>query len=153
IWRLRESKLNGSAMAMIRLVYDAMFRSLWLRAVASDEQVELASQDELNWLRIPVRNDIKRAYFGGAAEDPTKAAELNKVFGKDLWETFSISPHSGPLPLPRRFTFNEVKPHYTEQELAQALSTATEALLFCSVLLFKSIGAHEESKDTVTMRN
>jgi hypothetical protein len=38
VWRLRESKLNGSAAAMIRLVYDAMFRSLWFNAVATDEQ-------------------------------------------------------------------------------------------------------------------
>src|SRR5262249_1861794 len=28
VWRLRASKLNGSALAMIRLVWDAMFRTL-----------------------------------------------------------------------------------------------------------------------------
>jgi hypothetical protein len=151
IWRLRESKLNGSALAMIRLVYDAMFRALWINAVATDEQVELAGDDELNWLRIPVRNDIKRVYFG-KLEDPKKAAELDKVFGKELWKILSSYTHSGARQLARRFSFDEVKPSYTDHELAQAFSAATEALLFCSVLLLNSLHLHEEADDTVTMR-
>jgi hypothetical protein len=153
IWLLRARNLNGSALAMVRLVYDAMFRALWLRAVATEDQVEQASRDELNWLRIPVRDDIKRVYFG-TPEDPKKAAELDKLFDafKQLWKILSSYTHSGALQLARRFTFDEVKPSYTEHEIAQALSAATEVLLFCSVLLFKSIDAHEEADDTVTMR-
>ena len=153
IWLLHSRKLNGSAMAMIRLVYDAMFRALWLNACAKAEQIEQAAQDELNWLRIPVRDDIKRAYFGGAVEDPAKAAELDKVFGKEIWKTLSSYTHSGSLQLTRRFTFNQVQPHYTDHELAQAFSRATDTLMFCSVLLLKSLGAHEEADDTVTIRN
>ena len=153
IWLLHSRKLNGSAMAMIRLVYDAMFRALWLNECAKAEQVEQAAEDELNWLRIPVREDIKRAYFGDAVEDPAKAAELDKVFGKEIWKTLSSYTHSGSLQLTRRFTFNQVQPHYTDHELAQAFSRATDTLMFCSVLLLKSLGAHEEADDTVTMRN
>ena len=59
-----------------------MFRALWLNACARAEQIEQAAEDELNWLRIPVRDDIKRAYFGGAVEDPAKAAELDEVLAK-----------------------------------------------------------------------
>ncbi len=153
IWLLHSRKLNGSAMAMIRLVYDAMFRALWLNACAKAEQIEQAAEDELNWLRIPVRDDIKRAYFGGVVEDPAKAAELDKVFGKEIWKTLSSYTHSGSLQLTRRFTFNQVQPHYTDHELAQAFSRATDTLMFCSVLLLKSLGAHEEADDTVTIRN
>jgi hypothetical protein len=152
IWLLRERNLNGSAMAMIRLVHDAMFRALWLNAVATDEQVEQVSNDELDWLRIPVRNDIKRIYFG-TVEDQQKAAQLDKIFGKELWKILSDYTHSGRRQLARRFTFNEVKPSYTEHELAQALSAATEALLFCSVLLLKSLNLHDEADYTITMRN
>jgi hypothetical protein len=153
IWRLRESKLNGSVLAMIRLVWDAMFRALWINAVATDEQVEQASRDELDWRRIPVRNDIKRVYFG-TPQDPERIAELDRVFGefKKLWKILSSYTHSGALQLARRFSFDEVKPSYTEHELAQALSAATEALLFCSVLLLKSLHLHEEADETVTMR-
>ena len=87
IWRLRESELNGSALAMIRLVWDAMFHAVWLRAVATDEQVEQASRDELSFRMDKVRDDIKRVYFG-MPEDPKKAAELDMVFGefKMVWK-------------------------------------------------------------------
>jgi hypothetical protein len=153
IWRLREAKLNGSVLAMIRLVWDAMFRALWLNAVATDEHVEQASNDELDWRRIPVRNDIKRVYFG-TPEDPEKVTELDKAFNefKELWKILPSYTHSGALQLTRRFTFDEVKPSYTEHEIAQALGAATEALLFCSVLLFKSLHLHKEADDTVAMR-
>jgi hypothetical protein len=60
IWLLRARNLNGSALAMVRLVYDAMFRALWLRAVATEEQVEQASRDELNWLRIQLHRIFQR---------------------------------------------------------------------------------------------
>ena len=153
VWHLRASKLNGSALAMIRLVWDTMFRSLWLKAVATDEQVELASNDDLDWRRISLRNDIKRVYF--APDDPQRVAQLDKIFDdfKELWKILSDYTHSGARQLSRRFTFDEVKPSYTEHELAQALSAATEALLFCSVLLLKSLHLHQEADDTVTMRN
>jgi hypothetical protein len=152
IWRLQESELNGSALAMIRLMWDAMFRALWFHAVATDEQVELASRDELDW-RIPVRDDIKRAYFG-TPEDPKEVAELDRVFNqfKELCKILNSYTHTGGLQLARRFTFDQVKPCYTERELAEALSGATEILLFCFVLLLKRIGAHEEADETVTIR-
>jgi hypothetical protein len=154
VWLLRERDMNGSALAMIRLVWDSMFRSLWLNAVATDEQVEQASNnDELDWRRIQVRKDIKRVYF--APDNPERAAALDKIFDdfKELLKILSDYTHSGARQLGRRFSFDEVKPSYTEHELAQALSAATEALLFCSVLLLKSLKLHDETDETVEMRN
>jgi len=152
IWLLSERNLSGSALAMVRLVWDAMFRALWLNACATDEQVEkAASPKDLEWREISVRNDIRRIYFG---EDPKNAAELDKLFDefKELWKILSSYTHSGARQLGRRFTFDQVKPNYTEHELAQALSASTEALLFCGVLLLKSLHLHEEADETVTMR-
>jgi hypothetical protein len=153
IWLLRERNLNGSALAMVRLVWDAMLRALWLSACANDEQVEQASRDELMFPMGDVRDDIKRIYFG-APEDPEKVARLDKMFNelKELWKILCSYTHSGALQVTRRFIFDEVKPSYTEHEIAQALSAATEALLFSSVLLFKSLKLEEETDDTITMR-
>src|SRR5262245_49887751 len=77
IWLLRERELNGAALAVMRLEYDAVLRALWLRAVATEEQLEQARRDELNWLRISIRHDIRRVYFG-TLEDPNWAAKLDK---------------------------------------------------------------------------
>jgi hypothetical protein len=154
IWLLRERNLNGSALAMVRLVWDAMLRALWLNLVASDEDVEQAISKDEFWRGIPVRNDIKRVYFG-TPEDPKEVTALDKVFNefKELSKILSDYTHSGVRQLGRRFTSDEVKPRYTEHEIAQALSAATEALLFCSLLLFKSLHLDKEADDTVAMRN
>jgi Family of unknown function (DUF6988) len=69
IWLLTEHKLNGSAFALVRTVFDAMLRALWINAVATPEQIEQASRDELNWQRIQVRDDVQHAYFSAAPED------------------------------------------------------------------------------------
>jgi uncharacterized protein DUF6988 len=149
---LRERELTGAALAIIRLLYDAMFRALWIRAVATEEQVEQASREELNWLRIRIRDDIKRAYFG-TPEDPKKAAKLDNLFDslEQLWKVLCSYTHSGALQLSRRFTFDQVKPDYSPREIAEALNSATIGLLFCLHLLFRSMGAHNEAEETVTM--
>jgi len=153
IWRLRESALNGSALAMVRLVWDAMLRAVWLNACATDEQVEQASRDELMFPMGDVRGDIKRIYFG-TPEDAENAAKLDKMFDNlaKTWKILCSYTHSGALQLTRRFTFDQVKPSYTEHEIAQALSAATAALLFSFVFLFKSLKLDEETDDTITMR-
>jgi hypothetical protein len=154
IWLVHERKLDGSAVAMIRLVFEAMFRALWLNAVASDQQVEQAAEDKLDWLRIKVRDDIKRVYFGTPA-DPVRAETLDQLFKSiaEVWKILHSYTHSGARQLTRRFTFDEVKPNYTEQELAQALSAPTAILLLGSRLFFGSIGAHQEAEDTAAMRD
>src|SRR5438067_2523848 len=48
IWRLREFNLNGSALALVRSVFfDAMVRGWWINKVATNEQIEQASRDEV----------------------------------------------------------------------------------------------------------
>jgi len=152
IWLLRESNVNGSAMAMIRLVWDAMFRAVWFDGFATNEQVELAAHDELDWQHISVRNDIKRGRFG-TIQDSEKAAKLDKVFGKEFWKIPNSYTHTGRRQLARRFSYDQVKPSYTEHELAQGLSAATEALLSCFVVLLKNLQWHEEADEIALMYN
>jgi hypothetical protein len=93
-------------------------------------------------------------YFG-TPKNPVKVEILEKLFKSlaEVWKALNSYTHSGALQLTRRFTFDEVKPNYTEHELAQALSAATAILLLCSVLLLKTMGAHQEADDTVAMRD
>jgi hypothetical protein len=101
-----------------------------------------------------VRADIKLVYFG-TPQDPEKAETLDQLFKSldEVWKILCSYTHSGARQLTRRFTFDEVKPNYTEHEITQALSAATAILLLGSVVFFGSIGAHQEADDTVAMRN
>jgi hypothetical protein len=79
IWHLTKSKLNGSAFAMVRLVFDTMFRALWINKVATEQQIEQASRDELQFPPMrDLRDDIKQGYFSNR---PLEEAQL---FGKIL---------------------------------------------------------------------
>jgi len=66
IWLLTEHKLNGSAFALVRTVFDAMLRALWINAVATPDQIEQASRDEFRAAgtiakkRIPTQACISR---------------------------------------------------------------------------------------------
>ena len=94
IWLLRERELFGSAFALVRPLYDIMFRALWIGAKATDEQVEEASRDELDWQRIKLFDDIKQAYFG---ERTLNDAELAQSADKLFQDMSLISPKISPI--------------------------------------------------------
>ena len=54
IWLLKDAELYGSASALVRPVFDAWLRALWINAIATPEQVEQASRshDELRFPNI-----------------------------------------------------------------------------------------------------
>jgi hypothetical protein len=151
IWLLSESGLDGSALAMVRLVWDPYLRALWINKVATEQQIEQASRDELNWLRIPVRDDIKKAY--GDHSDPEQMEKLDEFLQrvKEVWQAMSSYTHSGGLQIGRQFTGDEVKPKYSEGAIAEALNLATLALLLLLQMFFVSMECYEEVKEVLTL--
>jgi hypothetical protein len=71
IWLLKDAKLYGAAFALVRPVFDAWLRALWIIAFATTEEIERASRDEL---RFPPMDkmlaNIRQVYFGHAKQDP-----------------------------------------------------------------------------------
>ena len=64
IWILSKLGLNGSAFALLRAVFEAYCRALWINKVATAEQIEEASRDELRFPKMQKMHDeIKQAYF------------------------------------------------------------------------------------------
>lgn len=140
---LAKSQLYGSAFAFVRLVWDAMLRALWINKVADPEQIEQASRDELKWRMDQVHIDVKQSYFGYTQKDDvTLAEQADECFErvKEVWKAGCSYTHSGALQLARRFTFDEMKPNYTEHEIVEALRLATMAHLFLLPALLLSMG-------------
>src|SRR5262245_34377485 len=116
IWLLRERELFGSAFALVRPLYDIMFRALWIGAKATDEQVEQASRDELDWRQIRLFDEIKEAYFGQQALKDAELAQLADKFFQEqrkLMKVLHSYTHPGVRQLGRRFTAYQVKPNYS----------------------------------------
>lgn len=130
IWLLRKSKLTGSAFALVRPVLDILFRALWINAVATEQQIEQASRDELYFPPMhEMRDDIKERYSDKS--DPEQAELFDTLLQrlKKAWKTMSSYTHPGGNQITSRFTFDEVKPNYSEGEIACGLNLATFALL------------------------
>jgi hypothetical protein len=158
IWLLSESGLNGSALALVRLILDPYLRALWINKVATAEQIEQASRDELKFPNMPkMRADIKKAYFGASAskdaELTERAEQVDRFFQlvEEAWTTSCSYTHSGGLQIGRRFTGDELKPKYSEGAIAEALNLATVALMLLLQMFFVSMECYEEVKEIQTL--
>jgi hypothetical protein len=152
IWQLHKSGLNGSALAMVRLVWDPYLRALWINKVATEQQIEQASRDEFTFPPMrQIREDIKQAY--GDASDPEQMKKLDEFLQrvKEAWEAMCSYTHSGGLQIGRRFTFDEVKPKYSEGAISEGLNLATLALLLLVQMFFVSMKCYEEVKEVLTL--
>jgi hypothetical protein len=98
-----------------------------------------------------MREDIKQAY--GDASDPEQMEKLDEFLQrvKEAWEAMCSYTHSGGLQIDRRFTFDEVKPKYSEGEIAEALNMATVALMLLLQMFFVSMACYEEVKELLTL--
>jgi hypothetical protein len=151
IWVLTERRLNGSAFAMVRPVFDTMYRAFWINKVATEQEIEQAIDDELGFPIDKILKEIKQGYF---SDRPPEEAEL---FGeilqtlRDAWGAMCSFTHSGALPIRRRFTGDELKPNYSEGAIAEALSLVTVALLLLMHTFFVSMRWPKEAEETGTM--
>jgi hypothetical protein len=160
IWLLTASELNGSALALVRPIYESYLRALWINKVATAEEIEKASRDELRFKKVSeLIADIKQAYFGTPAvndAEVAKRAELADSFFESFGETLKTLhsyTHPGGLQIVRRLTGDEVKPNYSEGERAEALFAATWVLLMLVRIFFASMGRKDEALKTRTLDN
>jgi len=151
IWLLAKCRLNGSAFAMVRLVYDAMLRAFWINKVATEQQIEQATRDELGFPIEKICDEVKRDYFSDRPPDEALLFDnfLQRI--KEAWGPMCSYTHSGELQLAGRFTDDELKPNYSEGEIAEALNLVTVALLLLMHTFFVSMGCHKDAEETGTM--
>jgi hypothetical protein len=152
IWLLTGSKLNGSAFALVRPVFDTMLRALWINKVATEQQIEQAIQDELGFPIEKICNEIKQGYF---SDRPLEEAQLfDKILQfivKEAWGPMCSYTHSGALPICRRFTGDELKLNYPDAAIAEALNLVTIALLLLLHVFFVSMNCQTEDQETQTL--
>jgi len=169
IWLLKDAELYGSAFALVRPVFDAWLRALWINAIATPEQIEKASRSH-DELRFPSIDDmlvaIRPIYFGHAEKDAEFTQIVDKFFywltGQDpndktapratsLWKVLHGYSHPGARPLARLFTGGQVKQRYSEWDIAQCLNLPTIALIFLMRPFFISMGKQAEADEVLVL--
>jgi hypothetical protein len=163
IWLLKDGELYGSAFALVRPVFDAWLRALWINAVAAPEEIEKASSDKLRFPSIDEMLDaIRPMYFGHAEKDAELTLIVDKLFywltGQDpndktaprvtsLWKVLHSYTHPGARQLARLFTGGQVKQSYSDWHIAQALNLPTIALILLMGPFFISMGKQAEADE------
>jgi hypothetical protein len=143
IWCLQERRLTGAAFALLRPLIETMLRALWVnKRVITEAQAMRAWRDK----RIFPKMDDMRGQISESYEHEGTFKKLGNA-----WSAMCSYTHSGGRQISRRFTGHEVKASYRDIEIAQALNSATLALLLLSGIFFNHIGCPWEAQQTLAL--
>jgi uncharacterized protein DUF6988 len=159
IWLLTKSGLSGSAFAIIRLLFDVMLRAYWINGIATEQQIEKATRDDLKFPPMPqMREDIKEHYGPDKSdlEEPEDLEDLEQWHQffrtiNEVWQYLNSFTHSGGLQLERRFTGNDLEPNYSDRDIAHALNLSSAALLILVHMFFHFMGYDKEAHEVMTL--
>lgn len=134
ITELVKIECYGSACALVRPLYEAAARGMWIMFCAtSQEVVTIYTQDD----HYLLRNTEQLVKSVEARIGPT--ANLLS-FDNRLWKTLNSYTHSGLAQLGRR-GYRGAKDHgYGERTIVEALDNSTSILLLLFQLYFRKLG-------------
>jgi hypothetical protein len=137
---LMRSQLYGSAMALVRLVFEAMIRAHWVAAgtCASDAQVDqIAENDNFTF---PKMHSMAEAVDVAYSDPNGERIAFFSQIKKDAWTAMNSYTHSGLLQLARQFTGDRVEAKYPEQDLVSGLNASRASILLLGYLVARHTG-------------
>ena len=117
--------LYGSAFALMRLLFEAYIRGIWLHRCASDSDLELFKAEKLAKKVLTFIQEIERI-------DGFEKGVLSNVKLKS-WSAMNSYTHSGFMQIARRNTESTIEPNYSEDEILEALNFANAMGLLSAI--------------------
>jgi hypothetical protein len=139
----REHPAEASAFALVRSVFEAYVRGLWLATCAIDEEAHAFSKDVLRPKMRPMLNGIGKAVSGG-----TKG--LEQSYGAN-WDSMCAYAHTGAHQVQRWNTGDPIEPKYTEAEVCEILRYTGELALMAGAAL-ASIAEKDKAEGAILER-
>ena len=132
--------LFGSAFALVRLLFEAYIRGIWLHRCASDPELELFKAEKLDKKFGTFIEEIERieGFEAGVLSD-TKLKS---------WRAMNSYTHSGFIQIVRRNTASTIEPNYTEDEILEALNFVN-AIGLLSALEISHLARSEELANSI----
>ena len=106
--------LVGSAFALVRVVFEAYIRGLWIDRCATEEQLGRFEKDRLNIIFGEMINAVEQT-------DGFDAQILSQA-KKSWWSPMNSFTHSGFAAVSRRVVENEICAKYEDSEVCEALN-------------------------------
>ncbi|PHQ25703.1 hypothetical protein CLH62_08845 [Marinobacter guineae] len=110
---LARGKIYGSAFALVRSVFEAFVRGVWLRHCATDSEILKYQSDKLNLNFGHLVTAVEAVPgFGDGVLSGLKA---------NSWSAMNSYTHGGALQSGRRFSGNSVEPNYEAEEIEEVI--------------------------------
>jgi hypothetical protein len=140
---LIRNKLYGPALALVRVVFEAMLRAHWVARCATPAQVDQVAEDDD--FKFPKMDDLVTA-VDLAFSDPTdQPLTFFRQAKTGAWKATNSYTHSGLRQLARQFREGHIEANYQPEDLVEALHAATSSVLLLGYLLAKSTGRVAEA--------
>jgi len=110
------NKVYGSAFALVRLLFEAYIRGLWLNYCASDKEINKFKKGKLDKKFDQLIKDIENidGYNVGVLSKAKQAG----------WKVMNSFTHSGFNQVVRRNTNSTIEPNYPVEEVEEAINFA-----------------------------
>lgn len=117
--------LYGSAFALVRLLFEAYVRGIWLHGCASNSDIERFKAGKLNKTFSALIQEVEG--LDGFNIGALSAAKST------AWRAMNSYTHSGYFQVVRRNTETTIEPNYTEDEIMEVLNFANAVGLLSAV--------------------
>ena len=110
------NKLVGSAFSLVRLIFEAYIRGLWLGRCASEQEIEKYKKNKLEKTFATLIQEIEQ--IEGFHEGVLSKAKVAS------WNSMNSYTHSGYLQSVRRNKTDTIEPNYDTEEVIEVLGFA-----------------------------
>jgi hypothetical protein len=140
---LMRSGLHGSALALVRLVFEAMIRAHWIAKCATDAQVEEAAEND--GFKFPKMDDMAKAVDEAFSDPNGEPLTFFQQAKRDAWKATNSYTHSGLLQLARQFRDGRIEASYPKEDLISGLNACTSSVLLIGYLVARITGQEAEA--------
>lgn len=135
ICQLLKCRVNGSAFALVRLIFESFVRGVWLKNCATESQLKKFETDKLNlhfWELLEAIESL----------ESFRSGMLGRL-KEQAWTAMNSFTHTGFQQASRRFGKELIEPTYTDAEVIEVLKISGSFAL----LSFQQIAAEGNRLD------
>ena len=140
---LMRNGLYGSALAIVRLMFEAMIRAHWVAKCASNSQVDKIAENDN--FPFPNMTDLTKAVDQAFSDPKEKLLTFFQQAKEDAWEATNSYTHSGLLQLARQFSGDRIEARYADEDLLSAASASTASVLMLGYLIARITSREKEA--------
>ncbi len=113
---LLRSRINGSAFALVRPLFETFIRGAWLRHCATDNEIEKFISDRLDKKFNKIIDEVES--LNGFNDGILSGLK------KNAWKSMNSYTHGGILQASRRTSGSYIEPNFSQEEIVEVIKVS-----------------------------